>query len=288
MSPAGDLASCPACDTHGARPAFAKMGLDYHRCRGCGVLFAHPIPAGAAASYEDPAYFQALALHTTDGDLNSMKIETARRRLAELLAAGGRAPLLELGCGLGHFLGEAGALVPIGMDVSMTALRLARKRCIPRVVASSPEALPLPDASFAAVAMYDTLEHLARPREAMLEIARVLRPGGLLHLTTPNARGLSARLLGRSFPHINPEHVVLFGRRALRALLRASGFRVLGTRSVRKPLSLDYLSGRLARYRVPVLTPLLGKLAAGSPSLGRRSLLLPSGELSVVAERLGR
>lgn len=261
------------------------MGVDYHRCRRCTALFAHPLPA-AGADYEDPEYFRALALHTTDGDLLAMKIETARARLSELLRAGGRAPLLEVGCGLGHFLGEAGALVPIGMDVSLTALGLARKRCIPRLVGARPEALPLPDGSFAAVAMYDTLEHLAAPRAALAEVARVLREGGLLHLTTPNARGLAARLLGRHFPHVNPEHVVLFGRRALRALLRSSGFAVRRMRAVRKPLSGSYLASRLARYRIPALSPLVAGLAARAPSLARRVVPLPSGELSVLAVRL--
>ena len=44
----------------------------------------------------------------------------------------------------------------------------------------------------------------------------------------------------------------------------------------------------LARYRVPLASPLLAALAARWPRLASRALLLPSGEISVIAERVGR
>lgn len=45
--------------------------------------------------------------------------------------------------------------------------------------------LPFPDEHFATVVMFEVLEHVAKPREAILEAARVLEPGGLLILTMP-------------------------------------------------------------------------------------------------------
>ena len=262
------------------------MGLSYHRCRRCGLLFAYPLPEQAAAQYDDPEYFRALALDTGDRLLLAMKIETARRRLAGLRAAGGRKPLLEVGCGTGLFLGEAGAMVPVGIDVSRVVLRLARDRHVHRLACASPDALPFHSGTFASVVMYDTLEHLAQPARALVEIARVLRPGGILHLTTPNAGGVAALLLGASFPHVNPEHVALFGRRALRRALAAAGLRVVRLRSVVKPLTLEYLRARLERYRVPMVTPAVASLARALPAFSRRNLLLPSGELEAVARKV--
>lgn len=67
------------------------------------------------------------------------------------------------------------------------------------------QALGHPDASFDTVISCETIEHLPRPRTALAEMARVLKPGGRLFLTTPNYMGplglyrLYARLCGRPY-----------------------------------------------------------------------------------------
>ena len=59
--------------------------------------------------------------------------------------------------------------------------------------------MPFRDSSFALVTMNMVVEHLANPTEQFREVFRVLAPGGLLVLHTPNARGY-ATLLSRFFP----------------------------------------------------------------------------------------
>lgn len=54
--------------------------------------------------------------------------------------------------------------------------------------------LPYPDASFGLVLLTEVIEHLENHRAALCEIARVLRPGGRLVLTTPNIMRLDSRL----------------------------------------------------------------------------------------------
>lgn len=212
-----------------------------------------------------------------------MKQATARSRLAILRSAGAVGALLEIGCGTGHFIEAAGGTA-VGVDVSRTALGMARRRAA-RVVQALPDRLPFGAATFDAVAIYDTLEHLLDPRGALRESARLLRDGGLLHVTTPDVDGLPARLLGRGFPHVNPEHVSLFGRRSLRGLLASEGFEVRSLRSVQKPLSLAYLRSRLDRYRTPLATPIVRALAALLPGFARRPMMMPSGEIEALATK---
>jgi hypothetical protein len=58
----------------------------------------------------------------------------------------------------------------------------------------------------------------------VLELARVLRPGGALLLTTPNFNGLSRRVLNRRWRVIDPEHVGYFTPRTLARELGRAGF----------------------------------------------------------------
>lgn len=54
---------------------------------------------------------------------------------------------------------------------------------------------PLPDASFDAVVMTEVFEHLRDyPAHSLLEVRRILRPGGRLYFTTPNAAYVVNRL----------------------------------------------------------------------------------------------
>jgi len=82
-----------------------------------------------------------------------------------------------------------------------------------------------PDQYFDVITAAEFLEHLPEPRTVLTEIARLLRPGGLLWTTTPHARGLSARVLGVKWRCIwPPEHLQLFSAGGLKSLLAEVGF----------------------------------------------------------------
>ena len=85
-----------------------------------------------------------------------------------------------------------------------------------------------PSQYFDVVTAAELLEHLIDPKPLLQEVARILRPGGLFWTTTPNARGLSGRLLGLKWRCVwPPEHLQLFSIRGIEKLLRAAGFRDL-------------------------------------------------------------
>ncbi len=100
---------------------------------------------------------------------------------------------LDVGCQLGALpvaLSELGALVT-GVDVDDALLDGARLRagCYgarATFARAEAEALPFADASFDVVTFVDVIEHVRDPRRAVRELARVLRPGGLLYLFGPN------------------------------------------------------------------------------------------------------
>ena len=80
-------------------------------------------------------------------------------------------------------------------------------------------------ARFDAAAMFDTIEHLFDPRAVLQSVARALRPGGLLLVSTPNFNALSRHLLGPAWAVLGPlEHMYYFEEQTLARLLEVGGF----------------------------------------------------------------
>jgi ubiquinone/menaquinone biosynthesis C-methylase UbiE len=126
------------------------------------------------------------------GELAAKPLDRALLRAASELAAGG--PLADVGCGPGHvtrFLAEHHPGV-VGVDLSPAMVALAREHA-PQLtfVEASMLDLPVPDDAWAgAVALYSVIHFDAPARAAAFaELARVLRPGGVLlvafHVDSP-------------------------------------------------------------------------------------------------------
>lgn len=101
--------------------------------------------------------------------------------------------LLDLGCGMGGFAVAAqltGARVT-ALDYNaaycvITAARGDQYALQMPVLRAVGEALPLPSAAYDLVTAWDVLEHVQQPDQLLAEIARVLRPGGVVLITAIN------------------------------------------------------------------------------------------------------
>jgi 2-polyprenyl-3-methyl-5-hydroxy-6-metoxy-1,4-benzoquinol methylase len=97
--------------------------------------------------------------------------------------------LLDAGCGTGWFSAAAakrGANVT-SMDVGPELLKQVSKKCQTECVVGSILEIPFEEATFDVVVSSEVIEHVVDPKKALSELFRVLKPGGTLVLTTPNA-----------------------------------------------------------------------------------------------------
>src|SRR5207247_9744045 len=115
-----------------------------------------------------------------------------------------------------------------GVESSAFAATQARARGL-HAATGRPEELDLPAASFDVITLYDSVEHLTDPVATLRAVRRLLVPGGIVHLVTPNVGGLQARLLHRFWYHYKTgAHLFYFAPRTLRAALEAAGLRYDG------------------------------------------------------------
>ncbi|MFF4395200.1 class I SAM-dependent methyltransferase [Streptomyces sp. NPDC001480] len=137
--------------------------------------------------------------------------------------------VLDAGCGTGRALpplraavGPSGAVIGVDLTPAMlrAAVRAGRDRH-GRLLLADVAALPLRSGAFDAVFGAGLIAHLPHPSENLRELARVVRPGGILALFHPIGRAALAARQGR---RITPDDLRAEGN--LRPLLAGAGWRM--------------------------------------------------------------
>lgn len=120
--------------------------------------------------------------------------------------------ILEVGSGDGYLMNLVRSRCDrvIGVDFEMTGLRLASKKLVRfrecSLIQGNCYDLPFRDESFDLVLLSDVIEHLEDPEVCLREIARVLRPEGMVIVTTPKSRS-DRKWDERHFREYQPEEL---------------------------------------------------------------------------------
>jgi SAM-dependent methyltransferase len=130
-----------------------------------------------------------------------------------------RGRVLDVACGTGYGTAMLGA---VGVDLSLEALRYARRHPALYLAADAAR-LPF-RSSFDSVVSFETIEHVAEPDRFVAECARVLRPGGLLIVSTPNRELWSPR----SPKPLQRHHVREFNRKEFLGVLKPFQVQLFG------------------------------------------------------------
>ena len=233
--------ACPVCGGARSRCYVRKFGLDLVKCRDCGLVYANPRlrEAELLERYESPLFFDEY-LRNFRAAPEGYDPAFVRGHYRIFLDIAGRyfAPgkkLLDVGCGAGFFVkaAEEAGWKAEGIEISRLASRYAREVVQANVRTARLEAADLAPDSFDLITMLDLVEHLPDPVETMTLAYRVLKPGGVLIVATPDLRSLSRMFLGRCWAALSPaEHLANYDARTLRAALEGSGFRIVAMKNL--------------------------------------------------------
>ena len=138
--------------------------------------------------------------------------------------------VLDVGCGTGLNAGELAALghKVAGVDISEEAVARFKLAGFEGWRCDIAAGLPLEDGRFDLIYASEVIEHVVDTPAFLSELYRVLRPGGMLLLSTPNSAFWVFRLLGlfgRTLSEVqHPGHVRFYSRSGLLEYLREAGF----------------------------------------------------------------
>ncbi len=208
--------------------------------------------------------------YVPEADEGAMIAAEHQSRYAWVAALASGRDVLDAGCGVGWgsvVLANASARRVVGLDIDELAITNARERAAAdaREHAAAPtsfecgdlRALPFEDASFDLIVCFEALEHVADPGRVLDELRRVLRPGGLLAVSSPN-RGV--------YPAGNPFHLHELTSQELAAALRSrfQSVAIYRQQSHVGSLLTDDLGHSTDDPSVPIDARIM-KLSAGTP-----------------------
>ena len=284
-----ETATCPLCGpAPGVQVRFDFSPFRIVACNGCSLQFLSPrlTEARMLGLYQEPGYFRSnVPGHGYDEYLEARPHwhRSFMRRLRQIQRHGSGRRLLDVGCGPG-FLLEAATRMGYdvrGIDPSAYVVAIAQETFGPRVRQGTIHTADFESARFDVVVAFDTFEHVYDPLRFLDAARDLLKPGGVLAITTPDPTSLLARVSGRRWVSFKiPEHVFYWSRGPMARALE-DRFSILETTRAGQYASLSFLVRRLFGLRP--MTGGLGKLLL--EALGRFTVYADNGSFTVIAAR---
>ena len=284
-----EAVDCPLC---GSKPGqTVRYAFDPFRvvaCNNCGLSFLSPRLTEEAILklYMDQAYYVSNVAGQGYDEYLEVRpnwIKTFSRRLDQVLRYQSPGRALDIGCGPGFFLeaAQAKGYDAYGIDPSEYIVKVAREKFGGRVKLGLVETADYPVESFDLVVAFDTFEHIYHPLEWLGQIRRILKPGGLIAMTTPDPSSLLARVSGRGWVSFKiPEHVFYWSPKTVRRALEKD-WEILEINRAGQYATLGFLFRRLFRVSSSsnkFWTPLLNLL-------NRFSIYSDNGSMTFIARK---
>lgn len=256
--------------------------LDIVRCRDCHLVMSNPRDDLATLK----EVYHRLEDRIYEGE-ESNRYKVARDHLkfaSRFSSSPGK--LLDIGSSSGIFLHEANRAgwQVTGIEPSQWAVNQSQIRCpVAEVHAVTLEEASFPKEMFNVVTLWDTLEHVGSPSQALRKVNSWLVPNGWLFLNVPDIASLPARFMGSRWVLLLREHLYYFSPETMRELLIKCGFEMVGMRPNYVSFSIENVLRRLGQYPGR-MGDFAGRISRWEP-LKRFSLKFPIGEINVAAQK---
>ena len=249
------IVRCPGCDGESWSETLTKIGFQYRVCSDCETLYVSPRPSEQQLG---AFYTSALSVKFWSTDFFRQTAEARRvtmfRPRAELLVqlcganGSGHGRYVDVGSGYGILLEEVrqtGAFEEtIGLEPGPELADICRSRGFP-VLQKTAEEAKSGECDADAATAFEVLEHVFSPLAFLQGVRRLLKPDGLLLLTTLTSTGFDIQVLWADSKSVHPpHHLNLISVRGMELLFRRAGFRLLDLTTPGK-LDVDIINNAL-------------------------------------------
>lgn len=259
---------CNLCDADDPDQRRQLNGWDIVSCRHCGLIYVNPMPdADALQEFYSEAFFQGecrpagYADYVRDREVHMQQFRAFWPLVRRKFPDPGR--VLDVGCAMGLFLDMVRdeGWETVGIELSGFAAQWARDHLDLDVRAGTIFDVSVPQGAFDVVTLWATVEHLADPLGTLREIYRVLKPGGIILITTGEVEGILDRLsTGLCYWYEPPAHLYYFSISTMGTMLQQAGFQVLRVQGVEVAPRLIGPFSRPALHRLNRWLPATGRL----------------------------
>jgi len=282
-------ATCPMC---GSAPGMTlRYDFDPFRvvaCNHCGLTFLSPRLTEEAIlklySNED-YYVSEVSGQGYDEylDVRPNWIKTFTRRINQIAKYQQPGKVLDIGCGPGFFLeaAQAKGYDVYGLDPSEYIVKVAGAKFGDHIRHGVIDTADYPAETFDLVVAFDTFEHIYRPLEWLEHVRRILKPGGLLTMTTPDPSSLLAKASGKGWVSFKlPEHVFYWSPQTIRRALEKD-WEVLEIKPAGQYATLGFLLRRLFK----ITSNPRGLVKSMLELLNKINIYSDNGSLTVIARK---
>ena len=216
------------------------------KCKSCGLVYVNP-----RIGREEIVDGYAKADESTYVKESKARSATFKRCMDEIERyhpKSGR--ILDIGCAAGLFLEVAKkrGWEVFGVEPNRWLAEWGGKNLGIKISSKPFEEVGFKENFFDVVTLWDVLEHLADPKKALLESAKILKKDGYLVVNYPDIGSWLARLFGRKWWFILSVHLYYFTPTTIRRILEESGFEVVRIKPHFQKLSFGYLIYRMKAY----------------------------------------
>jgi len=218
---------CPGCGVSAAPEyLFEKAGdgrglgkISLYRCGSCRTVYL----GRYSESYDDDlyAYYRKYQGRTKEELYDPLTLRSYIKVLRLLSTRGGGTSILDVGCGTGAFVDAALAegYKAEGIELAQPAVDIA---CVYGLPVKNLDffSAEIQECSKDVLTMFEVIEHLPDPVAFLRRAEMVVKPGGLIYITTPNFNSIDRRVLGARWDAIHREHLCYFTPSTLMGLIR--------------------------------------------------------------------
>ena len=223
------LIRCNHCGNTERRDFLHCSDFRYVKCSICGFVYQNPQPVFEDLKLRyDVRYFQyeldnernffnLMKLGLKDIDFFSKPVDSFENKR-----------FLDIGCATGMLISHMKNLgwKSKGVEICRKSAEYGIKNRDVDIFIGPLREANFPAKHFSVIHLSHLIEHVPDPKGFLQEIHRVLSSRGMAIITTPNVDGFQARLFGRNWRSAIADHITLFSKTTLGAMLRSVGFRI--------------------------------------------------------------